>query len=78
MQSGWEMNFKKHFLGENLQDITMTNVPLIRLRYRQETLEGSIDDLVRNAAYNSKKPNNSNHNNNVPVTSSASGNHAVK
>ena len=55
LQSGWEMNFKKHFLGDNLQDITMTNVPLIRLRYRQETLQGAIDDLVSNASANKKK-----------------------
>jgi AMP deaminase len=32
LQSGWEDDFKKHFLGEDYSDICQTNVPKIRLR----------------------------------------------
>lgn len=32
LQSGWEDDFKKHFLGEDYADICQTNVPKIRLR----------------------------------------------
>jgi len=38
LQSGWEAAHKRHFLGETLDDIAETNVPEIRLRYREETL----------------------------------------
>ncbi|RYY82041.1 hypothetical protein EON63_14170, partial [archaeon] len=39
LQSGWEMKFKRHYLGKDFSDIRETNVPVIRLLYRQETLE---------------------------------------
>lgn len=42
LQSGWERKFKMHFLGKDYSDIKETNVPDIRLRYRQETLEAEI------------------------------------
>ncbi|KAJ3069940.1 AMP deaminase [Podochytrium sp. JEL0797] len=45
LQSGWEMQFKKHWLGENCDlpgpagnAIHKTNVPNIRLAYRYQTL----------------------------------------
>jgi AMP deaminase len=45
LQSGFEARFKRHFLGDSFDqpwaegnDIRQTNVPNIRLRYRQETL----------------------------------------
>lgn len=55
LQSGWEMRFKKHFLGEHLNDPTMTNVPIIRLKYREETLAACMDEVKKNAA--AYKPN---------------------
>ncbi|CAM9104639.1 unnamed protein product [Choristocarpus tenellus] len=45
LQSGYEHRFKQHFLGENYDkgadgnDISMSNVPDIRLQYRHEVLE---------------------------------------
>ena len=36
-----------HFLGEDLCDIKETNVPLIRLAYRKETLRGEIDEIEK-------------------------------
>ena len=39
MQSGWEDYLKRHYLGSDYCDIRETNVPPIRLRYRQEVLE---------------------------------------
>ena len=47
LQSGWERRFKMHFLGEDLCDIKETNVPLIRLAYRKETLRGEIDEIEK-------------------------------
>ena len=47
VQSGWEKKYKLHFLGENFSDIRETNVPAIRLLFRQETLRTEIDDLDR-------------------------------
>jgi len=38
LQSGWEMKYKKHYLGDDLRDIRETNVPHIRLIYRDEIL----------------------------------------
>ena len=45
LQSGYEMQIKKHWLGENCMiagpagnDIQKTNVPTIRLSYRYQTL----------------------------------------
>lgn len=45
LQSGWEDDFKKHFLGEDYADICQTNVPKIRLNYRQETLQQELDAI---------------------------------
>uniref|UniRef100_A0A7S2V8T3 AMP deaminase n=1 Tax=Fibrocapsa japonica TaxID=94617 RepID=A0A7S2V8T3_9STRA len=46
LQSGWEERYKRHFLGDHFRlpgaqgnDIRMTNVPDIRLQYRDETLK---------------------------------------
>lgn len=52
LQSGWERRFKLHFLGEDLSDIKETNVPLIRLAYRKETLQGEIDDIEKMSGAN--------------------------
>lgn len=48
LQSGWERRFKLHFLGSDFSDIKETNVPLIRLSYRKETLQGEIDEINNN------------------------------
>lgn len=50
LQSGWEAEHKRLFLGENYEDIAETNVPEIRFRYRRETLEGEMSYLARTAA----------------------------
>jgi AMP deaminase len=50
LQSGWEMRFKEHFLGRNLSDIRETNVPVIRLSYRQETLQQELGFIRTNSA----------------------------
>lgn len=54
LQSGWEDKFKKHFLGDDYRDTTMTNVPIIRLKYREETLAAAKEDIARNAASHKK------------------------
>lgn len=50
LQSGWEADFKRHFLGDDYQDIQETNVPLIRLKYRAETLAAEKQDIATKAA----------------------------
>lgn len=45
LQSGWERRYKLHFLGHDLSDIRETNVPKIRLLYRQETLRAELAAL---------------------------------
>mmetsp|Transcript_19955 Transcript_19955/g.64264 ORF Transcript_19955/g.64264 Transcript_19955/m.64264 type:complete len:978 (-) Transcript_19955:163-3096(-) len=57
LQSGIEDRYKRHFLGDDYDlpgpdgnDITMTNVPDIRLAYRHETHRHELDTLNRNAA----------------------------
>lgn len=45
LQSGWEERFKKYFLGEEHSDMIMTNVPVIRLKFREETLAAAIDEI---------------------------------
>lgn len=47
LQSGWDMACKRYFLGDDLQDIKETNVPLIRLMYRKETLDSEINEIKR-------------------------------
>ena len=47
LQSGWGMAWKRFFLGDDLQDIKETNVPLIRLMYRKETLDNEISEIRR-------------------------------
>lgn len=54
LQSGWEMEIKRHWLGNNFHlpglagNVTeKTNVPDIRLRYRQETLQEELDLISR-------------------------------
>lgn len=55
LQSGWEDKFKRHFLGKDYCDIHMTNVPEIRLRFRQETLEGEVGQIEKFAREGAKK-----------------------
>jgi AMP deaminase len=45
LQSGWEARYKIHFLGRDYSDIRETNVPEIRLMYREETLKEEISAL---------------------------------
>jgi AMP deaminase len=52
LQSGFEHPYKEHFIGSNYHlpgragnDIKQTNVPDIRLLYRQETLDAEWDNL---------------------------------
>jgi len=47
LQSGWEMKYKKHFLGDDLRDIRETNVPHIRLIYRDEILAHELDVILK-------------------------------
>jgi AMP deaminase len=47
LQSGWEMKYKKHFLGDDLRDIRETNVPHIRLIYRDEILAHELDAILK-------------------------------
>jgi AMP deaminase len=47
LQSGWEDSMKRHFLGKDFCDIRETNVPPIRLKYRQEVLEGELRDIMK-------------------------------
>ena len=54
LQSGVEDRFKRHFLGDRYDapggqgnDIRMTNVPDIRVTYRQETLAHELDYVRR-------------------------------
>jgi AMP deaminase len=54
LQSGWERKYKLHFLGKDYSDIRETNVPLIRLLYRQETLADEIYEINKNANSNPK------------------------
>ena len=42
LQSGWERRYKLHFLGAGYRDIRETNVPDIRLTYREETLVAEL------------------------------------
>jgi AMP deaminase len=45
LQSGWDKKYKLHFLGKNFSDIRETNVPTIRLLYREETLRCELEGL---------------------------------
>lgn len=49
IQSGWEDVYKRHFLGEGYSDMRETNVPIIRLRFRQETLNEEISYIKKTA-----------------------------
>mmetsp|Transcript_30399 Transcript_30399/g.56601 ORF Transcript_30399/g.56601 Transcript_30399/m.56601 type:complete len:125 (+) Transcript_30399:388-762(+) len=49
IQSGWENVYKRHFLGEGYSDMRETNVPIIRLRFRQETLNEEISYIKKTA-----------------------------
>jgi AMP deaminase len=51
LQSGWDARYKRHFLGESYSDIRETNVPVIRLAYRQETLHTELEALSKYATY---------------------------
>jgi len=51
LQSGWDARYKRHFLGEKYADIRETNVPVIRLAYRQETLSTELEALGKYASY---------------------------
>jgi AMP deaminase len=54
LQSGWERKFKLHFLGKDYSDIRETNVPLIRLIYRHETLQHEKEYISQHAAPQSR------------------------
>ncbi|ORX57998.1 AMP deaminase [Hesseltinella vesiculosa] len=51
IQSGWEGSIKDHWLGRGWEkgtnDVHRTNVPDIRTRHRQETLQNELDTLRR-------------------------------
>ncbi|KAI8084610.1 uncharacterized protein BX664DRAFT_337381 [Halteromyces radiatus] len=51
IQSGWEGKIKNHWLGhewdKGINDVSRTNVPDIRIRYRQEILKGELATLRR-------------------------------
>jgi AMP deaminase len=47
LQSGWEKRLKRHFLGGDFSDIRETNVPIIRLSYRTETLKFERDEIEK-------------------------------
>ena len=51
LQSGWDRRYKLHFLGEQFSDIRETNVPNIRLAYRQETLDAEYTTMEKYAAF---------------------------
>ena len=49
IQSGWEMEIKRHWLGRRFflpgpsgNDVSKTNVPDMRLQYRNETLKQEL------------------------------------
>ncbi|SAM83644.1 probable AMD1-AMP deaminase [Ustilago bromivora] len=57
LQSGWEMEIKRHWLGPNFQlagprgnVVAKSNVPDIRLRFREETLREELDLVWQNQA----------------------------
>ena len=45
LQSGWDAPSKRYFLGDDYEDIRETNVPLIRLKYRRETLGEELKEI---------------------------------
>lgn len=47
LQSGFEDAYKKHFLGNDYCDIRETNVPEIRLQYRQEALDEELSHVFK-------------------------------
>jgi AMP deaminase len=47
IQSGWEDVYKRHFLGEGFSDMRETNVPIFRLRFRQETLDEEVNYIKK-------------------------------
>ncbi len=55
LQSGWEKKFKLHFLGKDFSDIRETNVPIVRLMYRKETLKEEIDHIFKYSENSNKK-----------------------
>ncbi|CAO3607187.1 unnamed protein product [Cunninghamella echinulata] len=59
IQSGWEGQLKKHWLGhewdKGVNDVHRTNVPDIRIRYRQHTLQQELDTLKRYVEYSQNK-----------------------
>lgn len=55
LQSGWEMEIKRHWLGTHFfrpgpdgNDVSKTNVPNIRLQYRNETLKQEMAFIMQN------------------------------
>lgn len=55
IQSGWEGSIKGHWLGhqwaQGINDVHRTNVPDIRIKYRQDTLKNELATLQRYVAY---------------------------
>lgn len=57
LQSGWEMEIKRHWLGPNFylagpqgNVVAKTNVPDIRVRFREETLREELDLVWRHGS----------------------------
>jgi AMP deaminase len=55
IQSGWEGSIKGHWLGhkwaQGINDVHRTNVPDLRIKYRQDTLRNELATLQRYVAY---------------------------
>lgn len=67
LQSGWEMEIKRHWLGPDFflpgprgNVVAKSNVPDIRLRFREETLREELDLIWRHGHV--VDPNNINNN----------------
>ncbi len=63
LQSGWEMEIKRHWLGPNFylpgprgNVVAKTNVPDIRLRFREETLREELDLVWRHGVTRRGEP----------------------
>lgn len=58
IQSGWEGTIKSHWLGhqwdQGINDVSRTNVPDIRIKFRQDTLHNELATLRRYVDYDKK------------------------
>ncbi|ORZ13685.1 hypothetical protein BCR42DRAFT_378030 [Absidia repens] len=64
IQSGWEGSIKNHWLGhqweQGINDVHRTNVPDIRIRFRQDTLRNELATLQRYVNYDKTQASGSN------------------